>query len=192
MERIALFGGSFDPVHFGHLLVAQAAVEELGLSRLVFVPAAQSPFKPSRSPAPAADRLRWLRMALAGHSEYEVDDFEIRRGGVSYTVETLREYHQRYPNAELCYIIGADNVLKLPLWREAEELARLASFIIVPRPGDEPPAIANPFRGQVLKGFFIGISSSEIRERIRKGLSIGLLTPQAVADDIRNNKLYLG
>ncbi len=192
MERIALFGGSFDPVHHGHLLVAQAAVEELSLDRLFFVPAAQSPFKPARNPAPAADRLRWLRLALVGHPEYEVDDFEVRRGGVSYTVETLREYRRRYSRTELCYIIGADNVAKLPQWRDAQELAQLASFIIVPRPGEEPPEIPNPFRGKVLKGFFVGISSSEIRDRVRKGLSIDLLTPQPVAEDIRNKNLYLG
>src|SRR6185436_15053617 len=100
MKRIGLFGGSFDPVHLGHLLVAQAACEELALERLFFVPAAQSPFKPATEPAPAALRLRMLRLALAGKSNYEMDEQEIARGGVSFTIETVRHYQQRFPGAE--------------------------------------------------------------------------------------------
>ena len=95
--KIGLFGGSFDPVHLGHLLVAQAAVEELGLDRLFFIPAAQSPFKPEGRPAPASARLQWLRLALAGKTNWEVDDQEIRRGGISYTIDTLRDYVKRFP-----------------------------------------------------------------------------------------------
>ena len=87
--KLGLFGGSFDPVHLGHLLVAQAAIEELGLDRLFFIPAAQSPFKPANQPAPAATRLQLLRLALAGKTNCEIDDQEIRRGGVSYTIETV-------------------------------------------------------------------------------------------------------
>ena len=134
--KIGLFGGSFDPVHLGHLLVAQAAVEELGLDRLFFIPAAQSPFKPESRPAPASARLQWLRLALAGKTNCEVDDQEIRRGGISYTIETLRDYAKRFPKAQLFYLIGADNAAKLNEWREAGELARLAEFVAIPRPGE--------------------------------------------------------
>ena len=95
--KIGLFGGSFDPVHLGHLLVAQAAVEELDLDRLFFIPAAQSPFKPESRPAPASARRQWLRLALAGKTNCEVDDQEIRRGGVSYTIETLRDLRETIP-----------------------------------------------------------------------------------------------
>src|SRR5476649_132850 len=123
--KIGLYGGSFDPVHLGHLFVAQAAVEELGLDRLFFIPAAQSPFKPENQPAPTAIRLRLLRLALAGKTNCEVDDQEIRRGGVSYSIETLRDYAKCFPTAELFYLIGTDNVAKLNEWREASELARL-------------------------------------------------------------------
>src|SRR6266545_1935106 len=136
MQRIGLFGGSFDPIHLGHLLVAQAAIEELGLERLYFIPAAQSPFKPENQPAPGAERLRLLRLALAGRTNCEVDDQEIKRGGVSYTIDTLRDYARRFPQAELFYLIGVDNVATLPKWRDAMELARLAEFIAIPRPGD--------------------------------------------------------
>src|ERR1043165_1205964 len=99
MERIGLFGGSFDPVHLGHLLVGQAAREELELTRLVFVPAAQSPFKPDRIPSPAKERLQLLRLALAGKEWCELDSQEIQRGGVSYTIQTVRDYRKRFPEA---------------------------------------------------------------------------------------------
>src|SRR5271170_4436488 len=99
--KLGIYGGSFDPVHLGHLLVARAAIEELGLDRLFFIPAAQSPFKPDDKPAPAAERLRLLRLALAGKTNCEVDEQEIRRGGASYTIETLRDYSKRFPRAEL-------------------------------------------------------------------------------------------
>src|SRR5215470_4098929 len=105
MPRIGLFGGSFDPVHLGHLLVAQAAREELDLHRLFFIPAAQSPFKPDSQPTPANERLRLLRLALAGQSWCELDEQEIRRGGVSYTIETLQDYVRRFPGASLFYLI---------------------------------------------------------------------------------------
>src|SRR2546425_4500081 len=129
--KLGLFGGSFDPVHLGHLLVAQAALEELELSRLFFIPVAQSPFKPQSQPAPAAERLRLLRLALAGKTNCELDDQEIKRGGVSYTIDTLRDYARRFPQAELLCLIGADNVATLPKWREATELSRLAEFVAI-------------------------------------------------------------
>src|SRR6516165_3710473 len=116
--KLGIFGGSFDPVHLGHWLVAQAAIEELGLDRLFFIPAAQSPFKPENQPAPAPARLQLLRLALAGKTNCEIDEQEILRGGVSYTVETVRDYAKRFPGAELFYLIGADNAAKLPEWRE--------------------------------------------------------------------------
>ena len=97
MQRIGLFGGSFDPVHLGHLLVAQAAREELDLARLFFIPAAQSPFKPESAPTPAPERLRLLRLALAGKTWCEIDEQEIQRGGVSYTIDTVRDYASRFP-----------------------------------------------------------------------------------------------
>jgi nicotinate-nucleotide adenylyltransferase len=189
--KIGLFGGSFDPVHLGHLLVARAAREEAGLDRLFFVPAAQSPFKPEARPALAAERLRWLRLALAGDTTAEVDDQEIRRGGLSYTIDTVRAYAQKYPAAELFYLIGADQTAQLRLWREAGELARLVQFLIIPRPGETPLELAAPFRGRVLRGVPLGVSSSEIRARLKAGLSIEHLTPPAVAEALANNRLYL-
>jgi nicotinate-nucleotide adenylyltransferase len=191
-ERIGLFGGSFDPVHYGHLLVAQAACEELGLSRLFFIPAAQTPFKPEAHPAPAPQRLRLLRLALAGQSRYEIDDQEILRGGLSYTIDTVRDYRGRFPQAQLFYLIGADHIAQLPKWRASEELAKLVEFVVVPRPGGANATSPPGFRLHTLSGFPLGVSSSQIRERIKAGQSIDPLVPAIVAEAIRNEGLYQG
>jgi len=200
--KLGLFGGSFDPVHLGHLLAAQAAVEELGLDRLFFIPAAQSPFKPASQPAAPLARLRLLRLALAGKTNCEIDDQEIRRGGVSYSIETVRDYARRFPKAELFYLIGADNAAKLNEWRDARELAKLTEFVALPRfvwssgfsrsepPEGGTPNFPPPFRGRTLKGFPLAVSSSDIRARVKAGLSIEPLVPPAVAQAIRAAKLY--
>lgn len=191
MNRIGLFGGSFDPVHLGHLLVAQAACEEFKLDRLFFIPAAQSPLKPEQVPAPAELRLRMLRLALAGETNYEVDDQETRRGGPSYTIDTVRAYRQLYPKAAMFYIIGADHVPVLPKWRAADELAAIVEFLAVPRPGDPPVSAKPPFRVQNLIGTPFAVSSSQIRGRVKAGQSIQHLVPAAVAEAIGNSGLYL-
>jgi nicotinate-nucleotide adenylyltransferase len=192
MQRLGIYGGSFDPVHHGHLLVARAAREELALDRLFFVPAAQSPFKADAAPAPAGARLRLLRLALAGWSWCAVDDQEVQRAGVSFTVDTLRDYAARFPGVALFYLIGADNVPTLPHWRAAEELARLAEFVVVPRPGETTTPLPPPFRGRTLRGWPFGVSSSEIRDRLRAGLPVDHLVPPAVAEALAHNPLYLG
>jgi nicotinate-nucleotide adenylyltransferase len=191
MKRIGLFGGSFDPIHLGHLLVAGTAREELGLTRLFFIPAAQSPFKPESKPAPGRERLRLLRLALAGEAWCEIDEQEIQRGGVSYTIDTVRDFARRIPESERFYLIGADNVAQLPRWREADELARLTSFVAIPRPGEIEITFPPPFRGRLLKGFPMAISSSQIRARIKAGQPVDHLVPPAVAEAIRNSRLYL-
>jgi nicotinate-nucleotide adenylyltransferase len=189
--RIGLFGGTFDPVHVGHLLLAQTAKEQLGLDRILFIPAAQSPFKPDQKFAPAAERLRLLHLALAGRSDFEIDTQEIDRGGTSYTIDTIRECQNKFPTAKLLYLIGADNATHLPKWREANELADRVDFAVIPRPGQTEIEIPAPFRGSILRGFSIGISSSEIRGRVRQGLPIDQMVTPAVAEAIRNYRLYL-
>ena len=190
MKRIGLFGGSFDPVHLGHLLVAQAATEELALERLFFIPAAQSPFKPASQPTTAALRLRMLRLALAGKPNYEIDAQEIERGGTSFTIDTVRDYTQRFPQSELFYLIGADHVPTLPKWREAEELAHLVQFVVIPRPGEIPASLPPPFRIQVLGGWPLQLSSSQIRARVQAGRPVDPLVPPGVGEVIREAGLY--
>ena len=190
MKRIGLFGGSFDPVHLGHVLVAQAAGEELALDRLFFIPAAQSPFKPSAPPTSPALRERMLRLALVGKANCEIDPQEVARGGLSFTIDTVRDYTRRFPQAELFYLIGADHVPTLPKWREAEELARLVQFVVIPRPGEalaDPPA---PFRVRVLGGWPLQLSSSQIRARVQAGLPVEHLLPPGVAEVVREAGLY--
>jgi nicotinate-nucleotide adenylyltransferase len=190
MKRIGLFGGSFDPVHNGHLLVAMAGFEELGLERVFFIPAAQSPFKPESRPAPAEMRLRLLRLALSGKTNCDVDEQEINRGGASYTIDTAQHYRQRFPGAALLYLIGADHIPQLHKWRSAEELAKLVEFVAIPRPGETAPKPPPGFSVRALRGFPFGVSSSQIRERIHAGKPIDHLVPAAVAEAIRNSRLY--
>lgn len=186
-----MYGGSFDPIHTGHLLVGLAAIEELQLERLFFIPAARSPFKPEQQPAPCEQRLAMVRLALTGWPGCELCDIEIQRGGTSFTVDTVRYFAQQFPAAQFFYLIGADNVAGLPKWREAETLAKLAEFVVIPRPGDAPAPIPAPFRGVYLNGFPFGVSSSQIRARIKAGQPVEPLVPPAVAEFIRNNRLYL-
>lgn len=189
--RLGLFGGSFNPVHLGHVLVARAALEELGLHRVYFVPAGKSPFKDGESLAPAKHRLCMLRLALAGETKFEIDEQELHRPGPSYTIITVRNYARRFPGARLFCLVGSDNVKHLPRWREAESLAELTEFVVVLRPGDRVPRLPSCYRVRVINGFPFSVSSSQLRDRIRSGRRIDWLTPPAVAEYIVNNKLYL-
>lgn len=191
MQRIGLYGGSFDPIHTGHLLVGQAALEELQLDRLIFIPTAKSPFKSDSTPASGWQRLAMARLALCGKTNCEVDDLEIQRGGTSFTIDTVRHYRERFPAAQFYYLIGADNVPALPKWRDAEALAKLTEFAVIPRPGEPTITLPPPFRLKQLVGFPNGISASQIRERIKIGRTIDHLVGPTVAEFIRNNRLYL-
>jgi len=186
-----VFGGSFDPVHLGHLLVAHAAREEMRLDEVMFVPAGCSPFKTEAAPAPAALRVRLLRLALAGLPWCSVNDFETRREGVSFSVDTIRAIARTRPLATLLYVIGGDNVPTLGEWREAGELARLVEFIVVPRPGAGQPEPPPGFILHWLNGWPVEVASSDIRARIRAGRPYEHLVPAAVGEVIRNNRLYL-
>ncbi|MGC8743244.1 MAG: nicotinate-nucleotide adenylyltransferase [Verrucomicrobiia bacterium] len=189
-QRFGLFGGSFNPVQNGHLLVARTAMEELELDRVFFIPAARSPFKPELELAPASTRLRLLRLALAGETRFEIDEQEIRKGGISYTIDTARFYRAKYPTARLFYIIGSDHLPTLPLWKDAEELASLVEFAVLLRPGEANIALPQPFKGAFIKGFTFSVSSTAIRERIKKGLSLKGLVPDIVAEAIQKLELY--
>lgn len=182
--RIGLYGGSFDPIHFGHLILAREARERLGLTKVVFIPAWQSPHKLDRVPTPAEARLAMVRAAVEGEEGFEVDDLEIRRGGVSFTIQTVREYRERFPEAEFFYFIGGDNVRDLSTWVEIEELRRLVSFVVLSR-GAEAAESEFPLIERR-----VDISSSEIRNRIARGLSVRYLLPARTCVEITKLKLY--
>jgi nicotinate-nucleotide adenylyltransferase len=200
--RIGLFGGSFDPVHYGHLLLAECCREACRLDVVHFLPAAVPPHKP-RDLTAAEPRVEMLELAIAGHPSFSVSRYEVQRGGVSYTVDTLRHYRAEYPESELFLLLGADMLLDLPSWREASEVCRLAIPVAASRPGLEPPdysciaQIAPPERMDVFRQHHvtmpqIGISSTEIRRRIAAGQSIRYFTPRAVEKYIEEHGLYSG
>ena len=190
LQSIAVFGGSFDPVHNGHVMIARSALAELELDRLIVMPAAQSPFKPDQTLAPAAARMEMLRAAFSGEPEIEISSWELDRGGVSYSIETLRALAAEHPEAHLFYLIGADHVATLPQWREADALAAAATFVVVPRPGAPEEVFPQPFSGRYLQGKPMAISASEIRERLRAGRSVANFVPPPVAQLLNSMQIY--
>jgi nicotinate-nucleotide adenylyltransferase len=185
--KLGLLGGSFNPIHHGHLITATRAAEAVKLDRVLFIPSALSPLKNGRDLAPAADRAAMLRTALRGHPLFEPCDLELRRGGVSYSVDTLRELKLR-TRAHLYWILGADASRLLPRWKSIDDVRRLATFIIVSRPGERSPRRMP--RQLAVEAPLLEISSSEIRERVRKGLSVRYLVPDSVERYIRRKGLY--
>jgi nicotinate-nucleotide adenylyltransferase len=189
--RLGLLGGSFDPPHVGHLLAAVDAFEALALDRLVFIPAATQPLKIGQAGATPAQRLEMIRRLVAGDPRFDVDAIETERGGLSFSVDTVAAYADRYPDAERFFLVGADVVRSFGSWREPERLARLATIVVVRR-GDEPPEMANrqPVAARHIQTRRIDVSSTEIRERVRAGQSIRGFVPPAVADYIAAEGLY--
>lgn len=195
MTKIGILGGSFNPVHLGHLLIAQTAWEELGLDRVKFIPAAQPPHKRAASLAAAEHRVAMLRRAIRGHPAFELDCIELRRGGPSYAVDTLRALRRRHPQAQFYFIVGTDTLPELPTWRAADELAKLCVFVAVSRPGYRPRVPRAPggrrFRYRLLTGHPCAVSATDIRARIASGRSIRYLVPEAVERYIRQHRLYV-
>lgn len=189
-RRIGLFGGTFNPVHTGHLLMAQDAREALRLEQVRFIPCAFPPHKPAPDLAPARDRLAMLRLALRDHDGFVLDDLEIRRGAPSYSVDTLEALRCRQPDAQFYFIIGADSLPDLPRWYQAARLAKLATFVVVPRPGFALPAIPRGWRVRVLAGHACDIASRDIRRRVAAGKPIRELVPATVLRYIQRRNLY--
>jgi nicotinate-nucleotide adenylyltransferase len=190
--KIGFMGGSFDPVHFGHLVAAQDAYERGGLDRLVFVPAAQAPLKPGSAQAPAGARLAMLRSAVEGDARFEISDYEVRKGGTSYTIDTVRFLRAQFPHEELAWVIGADQVERLHLWHEIDELVKEVEFIVLARPGWPalPRADIAGLRLRWCEGHLVEFSSTEVRERVRAGLPVDFLIPHKTIEYIRETGLY--
>lgn len=183
--RIALYGGTFDPPHHGHLILAREAREQLELDRVVFIPAARSPFKPGAEITPPAVRLAMVRAAIEGEDGFSLDDSEIMRGGTSYTIDTVLAARERWPAAELFWFVGGDHIAELPKWREWEKLRTLVKFIVFSRGGEAP---IDPGFPRVVRR--VDISATDIRARVAQGRSIRYLVPEPVRVLIEQHRLY--
>lgn len=196
-RRIGIMGGTFDPPHNGHLACATAAEEALDLDEVLFVPCGVPSFKQDSVVASAADRLAMARLGVAGHPSFSVESLEVDRLGVTYTVDTLRELHERYPEAELVFIVGADAARTLPTWHRADELARIARFAVIARNGvglstEEQRRLADAgFAIAMVTDAQTGdVSSHEIRSLAKEGKSIAALVPERTARYIMERELY--
>ncbi|HEX5386208.1 MAG TPA: nicotinate-nucleotide adenylyltransferase [Gemmatimonadales bacterium] len=187
---VGLFGGSFDPIHHGHLLVAQAVLEALGLESLRFVPAREQPFKHGAHAATAEQRAAMVALAIAGDPRFKLERIELDRPGPSYTVDTLRHLASREPDIELALLVGADAAAELPTWREGAEIPALARVVAFTRPGAQVAPGRHIWRTVAVPA--IDISATVVRARVRGGLPVRYWVPDAVADYIAAERLYLG
>jgi nicotinate-nucleotide adenylyltransferase len=183
-EKIGLYGGSFDPVHNGHLILARDALERLDLDRVIFIPARVSPHKLDHPPAPPEARCQMLVAAIADEPRFEMDPCEIAREGPSFAVETVQLFKTRYPQARLYYFVGDDNLPELETWKDFANLRDLVQFVVLSRAGmpflSEFPTITR----------HIEISSTEIRNRVARGLSVRYLAPRPACELMARLRLY--
>jgi nicotinate-nucleotide adenylyltransferase len=199
--RIGVFGGAFDPVHYGHLILAEQCREQAGLDEVRFVPAARHPFKADSTVAPFERRVEMLNLAIAGHDALRVDEIEKDRPGLNYTADTLDELQRQNPGAELHFLLGSDTLPDLPKWRDPGRIVRRAALAVMERPGhrtmtaDElraalawPPD--EPLRLQRVEVPLIDLSSRDIRRRVASGRSIRYMLPRAVEVYISEKGLY--
>lgn len=199
-ERIGVFGGSFDPVHMGHLTIAQDAVEQLELNRLIFVPAAVPPHKQGKTLVEGRHRFEMLQLATEANLSFEISDMELQRGGISYTFDTMTQIQFEHPGAELFFIVGLDSLVELHLWKNIEQLLELCTVVPFARGGEDPARIAeqiqlsNGWKTKLLERLIriheIEISASEVRMRLAEGLSIRYLVPPEVEMYIAEHHLY--
>ncbi len=197
-RRIGILGGTFNPVHHGHLIMAEQALWQFNLDQVLWMPAGDPPHKPLAAGASKADRLAMVKLAIADHERFACSDLEIRRPGPSYTIETLRSLMQEQPDTQWYWIIGVDALRDLPQWYQAEELARLCHWIVAPRidAGDAAQVLRSvaaklPIRAAILDAPTLTLSSTYLRQQIQKGGSIRYLVPPAVERYIRQHRLYL-
>jgi nicotinate-nucleotide adenylyltransferase len=185
LKKIAIYGGTFDPIHHGHLIVAREALERLGADELIFIPARISPFRKTAPVARDELRLSMIRAAIGKEPGFSVDDCELRRPAPSYTIDTVEQIRQRRPDATIYCLVGEDHVAKLPKWRRFTDLEKLVRFVVLDRSGHQPSHLYPVIRRK------IDISATEIRKRVATGRSIRYFVPSEVEEIIRSEKLYL-
>lgn len=184
--KIGLYGGTFDPIHHGHLILGREALEKLAMDRIVFIPASLSPHKLETQPSPPELRMEMIRLSIENEPGFETDDLELHRNGPSYAVETVEVYRKRFPGAQLFYLIGQDNLTALHTWRRVDDLLKNVTLVVFGRGSSSDSELAPP---NITRTF--DISSTEIRNRVAKGLSIRYLVHHRVANLIHEKQLYL-
>jgi nicotinate-nucleotide adenylyltransferase len=185
---VGLLGGSFDPIHHGHLIVARVAAEALGLDQIRFVPAREQPFKTGRHGASAAARAVMLELAVAGSERFAIERAELDRSGPSYTVDTLEALRDREPQTAFTVLLGADAASELAAWHRAGDLPRLARIVVFARPGTPVPS--SPLIAGSIEVPAVDISATDVRRRVRAGLPVRYWVPDAVAEYIARHRLY--
>ena len=192
MSKVGIFGGTFDPIHLGHLITAQSVKEIRNLDKIIFIPAYISPHKTDAKPSSPEDRLKMIKLAVDGIPFFDCSDIEVNKGGISYTVDTLRELKKYYDKIE--FIIGYDNIFTFHTWKEPDEIFKLADVIVLKRKSSHPPQFEDKYFRQAIfvqtRG--IEISATDIRERVKSGMPINFLVPPKVMEYIYNHKLYTG
>lgn len=193
VKKIGIFGGSFNPPHNGHLLLAERVCEELTLDKVLFVPAAIPPHKIGASDlAPDTDRMEMLLKAIAGNKYFDISTLELDREGVSYTVDTLRTMESSFPGAEFYFLMGADSLAEFHTWKDTDIICSIADLVVMPREHflsqDIPSALRSHVR--IVHAPVIEISSTEIRKRVHEGKPIRYYVPREVAEYIEENNLY--
>jgi nicotinate-nucleotide adenylyltransferase len=201
--RVGVFGGTFDPVHVGHLILAEHCREQATLDQVLFVPALLPPHKQQQTLTPFAQRVEMLALAISGNPAFRVEEIEKDRPGPSYTVDTLTQLTQTRPGDDWCFIVGSDSLHDLPLWYQPRRILELATLLVVVR-ADYPPFSAQamrealrlgegfPLRYQVIDAPLVTISSRDIRRRSAEGRSVRYMVPRAVEAYIQDKGLYRG
>ena len=189
-SRVGMYGGTFDPIHTGHLITAQYILEIRNLDKIIFIPAFISPHKTQVQSCESTHRLQMAKLAVEDHKKFELSDYEIKKGGISYTIDTLQELKNIYDNVEL--IIGFDNLLSFDAWHKPDDIIQLVKLLVLKR---KTSVSSNQFNKYFSEAIFIDsptidISSTEIRNRVKKNLPIDFLVPHKVKEYIETNNLY--
>jgi nicotinate-nucleotide adenylyltransferase len=191
MAKVGIFGGTFDPIHLGHLITAQSVREIRNLEKIIFIPAFISPHKSEIKTSSPEDRLNMIKLAIDGISFFDCSDLEIKKGGVSFTIDTLKELKKKYNDLE--FIIGYDNIFEFHTWKDPDEIMKLTNLIVLKRRSSHPPQFKDKYYNQAVfvetRG--IEISATDLRERVRKEQPINFLVPPKVMEYIYNHKLYI-
>lgn len=192
-ERIGILGGSFDPIHTGHLIIAQDAYEQFALDRVLFTPAHHAPLKEHSPHAPTAQRLEMARLAIEGEPRFALSEIDSQPASANYSIDTVKTLRSQFPRCEFFWILGGDQIAQLHLWREIETLAQLVSFIAFERPDSQKaPSSKLPGHARILyaKSRQLDLSSTEIRDRLKSGRSAKYFLPAKVFDHIKAENLY--